>query len=125
MGEWPLSSQPFTWASRSFPPLPLPWALTLRQTLLGSVPPAAQPPKSSQALRHALPINGDILTQRRFEIAGLGSAPRISFANGVSVLALGLSGLFTAGDLEDVGPEGEEGLGALFACRSPAKAGRR
>lgn len=51
---------------------------------------------------HALPINRDIGTQSSFEIAGPDSAPEMRFANEVSALALGPSGLFTAGDLEDV-----------------------
>lgn len=67
-----------------------------------------------------MPNNRDILTQNSFEIAEPGSAPR-RLANEVSVLALGLSGLFAAGDLEDTEPEGKEGFGAFSDLQEPCK----
>lgn len=71
-----------------------------------------------------MPVSRDILTHGGFERAGPGSAPRIRFANGVSALALGLSGLFMAGDLEDGSREGEEGHEAFRCSQEPYK-GRR
>lgn len=64
-------------------------------------------------MKRVWPISRDISTRSSFEIAG--------FADGVSAWALGLSGLFTAGRLEDVSREWGEGRGAFCCLQEPLK----
>lgn len=66
-------------------------------------------------------LSAGTLTQSSFEVAGLGGAPRIEFANGLPALALGLSGLLIAAHLEDGSGERGEGRGAFHCFQEPRK----